>query len=519
MIDIKALKEQFAASRDIPNDALICYAPFSTVYFDASGNVHSCCFNRSVVLGNYHDQSLEEIWNGEQLKELRSRMLQDDLTLGCEVCELKLNGNDFHGIMSRRFDLHYQPQIEAAESFTLKEITFELSNFCNLECTMCHGYFSSAIRANREHLPKIGRPLNDDRFVESITPFLPDLEHMYFLGGEPFMVTAYLKIFDEVLRSGSEIEISITTNGSIMNKRVIDILEKVKPNIVVSIESLVPETYAAIRRNADLEKVMENITIFKDYSIKNGKFFSFSLCPIRSNFMELPSIIEWCSREDINLFFNTAVFPSFETLASLGAELFESFYQYFSNYPFKDVLHHSNNRDNLNGLLNQLKKWRNEIQEEELLYAELYQSTFNDTANSLEQALLRLLIDESKYIRNQRGNGLNNGQYNQYTSQVIELFNAHPVTEFADAYFKALLQIANVISSENLARLQEMFDELQPLLISLDHAKYILPGFFLKNSAPYLVNRYTEDVHGIVKNFIAVEHTGSGNQSMPFDKF
>jgi MoaA/NifB/PqqE/SkfB family radical SAM enzyme len=77
-----------------------------------------------------------------------------------------------------------------------KVMEFELSNECNLECVMCNGSFSSSIRKNREKLPPIISPYNDD-FVNELDAFIPHLTDAKFLGGEPFMIEIYLKIGNE----------------------------------------------------------------------------------------------------------------------------------------------------------------------------------------------------------------------------------------------------------------------------------------------------------------------------------
>jgi MoaA/NifB/PqqE/SkfB family radical SAM enzyme len=74
---------------------------------------------------------------------------------------------------------------------------FELSNECNLECVMCNGYFSSSIRKNREKLPASVSPYND-QFVDELDQFIPHLTDAKFLGGEPFMIDIYLKIWERI---------------------------------------------------------------------------------------------------------------------------------------------------------------------------------------------------------------------------------------------------------------------------------------------------------------------------------
>ena len=70
-----------------------CRRPTSLMYITANGNVLPCCISpfteapyESLVLGNTVTMSLEEIWNGNQYEEWRSRMRSDDPPQACKGC-------------------------------------------------------------------------------------------------------------------------------------------------------------------------------------------------------------------------------------------------------------------------------------------------------------------------------------------------------------------------------------------------------------------------------------------------
>ena len=58
-------------------DKGVCLNPWLSVSVQSNGNVSSCCFSwgddEGNVYGNLHEQSLEEIWNGEEVKKLRGQ--------------------------------------------------------------------------------------------------------------------------------------------------------------------------------------------------------------------------------------------------------------------------------------------------------------------------------------------------------------------------------------------------------------------------------------------------------------
>src|SRR6185295_19977224 len=100
---------------------------------------------------------------------------------------------NFAGLRARSFDDLSEDRYALADGVPFaypKLMEFEISNVCNLECTMCTGFFSSSIRHNREHLPPIKTPY-DDAFVRQLEPFVPHLKAARFLGGEPFLIRTY----------------------------------------------------------------------------------------------------------------------------------------------------------------------------------------------------------------------------------------------------------------------------------------------------------------------------------------
>lgn len=83
--------ETAPATTDRPWSA--CRRPTSLMYITANGNVLPCCIAPftdapygSLILGNTGRKSLEEIWNGEQYGEWRSKMQSDEPPEACRGC-------------------------------------------------------------------------------------------------------------------------------------------------------------------------------------------------------------------------------------------------------------------------------------------------------------------------------------------------------------------------------------------------------------------------------------------------
>jgi radical SAM protein with 4Fe4S-binding SPASM domain len=70
-----------------------CMRPWSLTYVTANGNVLPCCISpwviddySSIIMGNVHEQSMEEIWHGAKYTEFRNKLLSDEPPESCKNC-------------------------------------------------------------------------------------------------------------------------------------------------------------------------------------------------------------------------------------------------------------------------------------------------------------------------------------------------------------------------------------------------------------------------------------------------
>ncbi len=296
-----ALSEQVFAdydmTRKVANKNIICYAPFTSLYFDISGDVNVCCANASYTLGSYPQQSIADCWYGDRLKDLRAALARKDFQYGCYYCASTLAAKNFESSMLN----HYDHLADKADNQNYPVIfEFELSNICNYECIMCCGRSSSMIRKNREGLPPI-KPVYDKKFVEQVAEFLPHLQKMNFLGGEPFLIPVYYDIWEKAVKLNPKIELVVTSNGSTLPIRAKELMSKLENfRVVLSIDSLQKKTYELIRKNGRFENVQKNLKYF----IENNKLSTIAVSPMLQNWQDIPEIVNFCQDNNIDLHFN-----------------------------------------------------------------------------------------------------------------------------------------------------------------------------------------------------------------------
>ena len=267
------------------------------------------------MLGNVREQSLVEIQAGPTAADLRAAILRGDLSLGCEFCAHAARTGDHSNTYARRFD--DLPVVDAGSPPVQLEIA--LSNTCNLQCTMCNGEWSSAIRSRREHLPPLPKAYSD-AFFDELAGRLGALQRVELYGGEPFLGREPLRLLELLVEQAPHVEVAVTTNGTIWNERVERLMAALPISIMVSVDGTTRETYESIRVGADWDEVTRNIERFREACTAGGTRFGLAHCLMVQNWHEFPEMVNWAASLGADLFVNTVDHPLEVSLFALPSD-------------------------------------------------------------------------------------------------------------------------------------------------------------------------------------------------------
>lgn len=311
---IRVNLQPFHASRSIDHQPFrsACYAPFVGLSFDVHGMVSVCAFTRSTPLGRVGEASLVDMWNGASIAGLRASVRADDLSASCARCAEEIAGGNLHGVLAAGFDPF--PADEAARWPSRME--FALTNACNLQCIMCSGEFSSAIRSHREGLPPL-RSRYDDAFLEELTPFLAHLRQARFLGGEPFLSELNFQIWERMIATGSPAECNVTTNGTQWTPRLEAVLEQLSFSVGMSIDGVSAATVEHIRHGASYDRIMRNLGRFIRYRDRTGNSLSLTFCLMVENVHEFADYLLMAEDLGCQVYVNTVRQPPEHSLYRL----------------------------------------------------------------------------------------------------------------------------------------------------------------------------------------------------------
>jgi len=452
--------KDYQKTRPLGIRPVICYAPFKSMYFGIDGKVIACCLNRTYILGNYPELSVRQIWEGSPIKLLRKSLKRNDLSLGCRNCMQNIECGNNDAVAARQFDTLL------SESKYPVMMEFELSSSCNLNCIMCEGIFSGTINENRSIIKETDN-VYDEQFLKQLEEFIPHLKKAKFLGGEPFLIPMYYKIWSRIIKINPACIIIIQTNATIFNDKVNELLEKGNIRVSVSIDSFLKENYEAIRINGNFESVMKNIEYFHKHSIKRNYPFSVAICPMKQNWKELPNMIIKCNKNNFLVFFNVVMNPPECSLYYFPIKKLKEVVNcmFLAKIPSKTRIE-KRNFFHFNDFINQLKVW---IEQKEAAV-----KSWNYEKQILDKKTMQELIGEIDRI------------LLEYYKERPELTNDYiTIKEFSDNYQKATSHFIDDYyfkrSVYKLIRqpIEKIIDELKQL--SKENMSELLENIILKS--------------------------------------
>lgn len=350
--------DNYINSRNINYRYTICYAPYNSIYFGADGKAGACCYNRIQTKDISGFSSFRKIFHDSAFKNLQNYIHKKDLTKGCNLCLNQIKAGVFDSVLAKSYD-----EFPVRSKYPLT-VEFELSNICNLECVMCNGFYSSAI-AEKSELNEKSYKYNDE-FIKKLRPIIPKIKKAKFMGGEPFLIPIYYKIWEEFIQTNPQCKLIVQTNGTLLNQRIKTLLEKGNFSINISIDSLDKNTFETIRKGAEFENVMANLKYFSNYCSINNQHFGISVCLMKLNRYEIPDMVYFCNKNNFEIYFNRVWYPSHLALWNSTSEYLSDVIDYYDKFSFESGNEiQKKNATSFKDIIALLIEWKSEAQKKE----------------------------------------------------------------------------------------------------------------------------------------------------------
>lgn len=216
---------------NIPSNTF-CSMAWTHQFIDPTGRVKPCCRFEEKHRPSDHNlqiKKLEEVFHGSWMDTIRKKMLEGERIDGCTRCYQEEESGK-RSLRQRYNESRLLPidELVNLDQPRLKWIELAISNDCNLACRMCDSRYSW--KWFKEEKELFGKTLNSKEHSESdisnVFPFLKDLVHLKFTGGEPLLTKSHWTLIDKLLqeRDCGDIFLNYSTNCTLPPKK--DWLEK-----------------------------------------------------------------------------------------------------------------------------------------------------------------------------------------------------------------------------------------------------------------------------------------------------
>ena len=216
---------------------------------------------------SFKQHTLDEIWNGHDLKQIRKQLLSGKKISACKQCHyVESTGN----ISVRQVANHEWLKVHSDKELIIDKIKesikndynasppiyldLRFGNHCNLQCRMCSPYSSSKISREYEELieeyQKRGidsideneiKVLNqskdwykDSKIIKNIYRWIPNVRKIYMTGGEPTLIKENWKLIKYIQENdcAKNIILQMNINCTHVNKQLLNTFKEFKQIIL-----------------------------------------------------------------------------------------------------------------------------------------------------------------------------------------------------------------------------------------------------------------------------------------------
>lgn len=218
------------------SDKPLCLAPFASILIDVDKKVLPCAAfdNMQPNYGNLHQQSIIDIVNGDAWDEVRTELSEQRFPKGCSGCARRHNSTGWS------LRLNYQDDgrginLNGWMDGRIRQLELSGSNVCNLACLQCSSQFSTAWIDDAKKLyfdwQMVETKGDPEQIIKNLSMIdLTALHRIDLKGGEPTLNPENIAVLEHLREKNilRNVEIFMTTNGTVINERLMELFEEAK---------------------------------------------------------------------------------------------------------------------------------------------------------------------------------------------------------------------------------------------------------------------------------------------------
>ena len=248
-----------------------CAAPWRGLHINVRGDVKTCCAGNPNMLGNLNSQSIEEILDGDTLKEIRKSLQQGiPHQKYCDGCiQRESQGGDsersWHNTVNSSFDY-----TNAGANYQFPAIVdVRWNTTCNLSCNYCGATDSSKWAS----LQKISVSSDTRHYYTEVCDFIEkhydQIKEVAMVGGEPLLLPENEHLLD-VIPSDCIVTLITNLSNPLENNRIFKKLsQRQRVGWSISFDNI-GDRFEYVRYGASWELMLHNLDLVQDLMKNNG---------------------------------------------------------------------------------------------------------------------------------------------------------------------------------------------------------------------------------------------------------
>ncbi len=289
--------------QELTENPSFCSMAWDHQFLDPTGRIKPCCrFDESQRPPeiNLKNNTLSEIFYGSWMSSIREKMRKGELVSGCRRCyEEENNGKSS---LRQRYNKNATLPIDELVDLdkpNIRWIELAISNACNLACRMCDSRYS--LKWFDEEKAHWGKTKSETKLasidIQNIKPFVKDLVHIKFTGGEPLLTKEQWQVVDQLIEEADckNVFLNYSTNCTIYPKdewvKKWDNFKRVE--FALSFDSADPKESEYIRWPARYDTTVETTKAFLDLGKRPNYYVLLRTTVSLLNVWSLPETILW----------------------------------------------------------------------------------------------------------------------------------------------------------------------------------------------------------------------------------
>jgi SAM-dependent methyltransferase/MoaA/NifB/PqqE/SkfB family radical SAM enzyme len=335
-----------------------CIVPWSSLVIGTDGRATFCCDAPDPLtvggrIGSLYRDSLDDLWNGDDLVQVRAGMARGEKPAACRVCwqreaaggvSRRTLANTLYRDLGGRLDVGEVAREGAGTGYRLERrpdwFILELGNVCNLKCRSCSPLFSSRIAADPTHRawaagapapasssttpappPKSLQlaPENTPAWFEDVDAMVEmiaggagaagDNAMLSLLGGEPFLIEHTWRLLHGLVARGvaPRLLVGLSSNGQQRRAELADLAPRFRGfNVSLSIDAH-GKLYEYLRHGASWRTLVENLRWLRQ--VPN---LAISAVPTlqNGNVLDIVTLLRFLDEHEVPLAFNVLSWPA-----------------------------------------------------------------------------------------------------------------------------------------------------------------------------------------------------------------